>query len=201
MNVANFPENLQLMQQTGFTLTDLESALIENSLTILQSDNKFNEIFFFGRIETSGPGFYYIAFGYGCDILKERKFFYSLNAYEWVLMPPFRPKLWNIARNARSFFRGDPAHVEEVCMVNFKLLSLSWFLMAFHLSAAKIHPRRRRSLPRLSSLTEKDQGRRSLSLRCSFDDVRLRNRSARRFVPSAKPLRHFQSLLPRIDSS
>lgn len=117
MNVEKFPENLQLMHQTGFTLTDLESALIENSLTILQSDNKFREIFFFGRIETTGPGYYYIAFGYGCDILQDRKFFYSLNAHEWVLMPSFRPKLWPIARNVTSHFRGDPAHVEEVCMV------------------------------------------------------------------------------------
>lgn len=118
MNVANFPENLQLMSQTGFTLTDMEAALIENSLTILQSDNKFRDIFFFGRIETSGPGYYYIAFGYGCDILQDRKFFYSLNGYEWVLMPPFRAKVWSIARHSTSFFSGDPAHVEEVCMVS-----------------------------------------------------------------------------------
>ena len=118
MNVNNFSECVELLSHSGFKLTDLESSLIENSLTILQSDNKFRDFFFVGRINTNGPDRYYIAFGYTNDILKDRKFFYSLNSYEWVLMPTVKPKLLPVARNATSFFRGDPAFVEDVCLVS-----------------------------------------------------------------------------------
>lgn len=118
MNVKNFDEHVEMMSQSGFRLTDLEAALIENSLIILQSANKFQEIFFIGRIETSGPGLrYYIAFGYRRDILKDKKFFYSLNGHEWFMLPDLKPELMPIARKVENFFSGDPAHVETVYMV------------------------------------------------------------------------------------
>jgi hypothetical protein len=118
MNVESFPENVELMSHSNFKLTEMESALIENSLIILQSDNKFRDIFFVGRIETSGTERYYIAFGYRGDILKDRKFFYSLNGHEWMMLPDVKPELLPIARKVENFFRGDPAHVEEVYIVN-----------------------------------------------------------------------------------
>lgn len=118
MNVKNFNENVDLMAHSGFKLTEMESALIENSLIILQSANKFQEIFFVGRIDTSGTFNYYIAFGYSRDIFKDRKFFYSLNGYEWMMMPDVKNEMLPVARKVENFFRGDPAHVEEVYMVN-----------------------------------------------------------------------------------
>lgn len=117
MNVKNFREGVELMSHSGFSLTAMETSLIENSLIILQSDNKFEDIFFLGRIDTSGAERYYTAFGYSKDILKDRKFFYSLNGYEWLMMPTLKPKLLPIARNVKTFFRGDPAFVESVSMV------------------------------------------------------------------------------------
>jgi hypothetical protein len=118
MNVNYFMEGVELMTHSGFKLTDMESSLIENSLIILQSANKFRDIFFLGRIETSGAEFYYIAFGYSKDILKDRKFFYSLNAYEWLMMPDLKPKLLQVALKVTSYFQGDPAHVERVSVVS-----------------------------------------------------------------------------------
>lgn len=118
MNVDYFKEGVELMAYSGFKLTDMEAALIENSLIILQSDNKFRGIFFLGRIDTSGTERYYLAFGYSKDILKDRKFFYSLNAYEWFMMPDFKQKLLPVARRATALFRGDPSLVEEVLMVS-----------------------------------------------------------------------------------
>lgn len=115
MNVENFQENLELMSNSGFRLTDLEAGLIENSLIILQSQNKFKDIFFFGRINTSCNERYYIAFGYQMDIFKDRKFFYSLNAYEWMLMPAIKPKLLPLISQLTTMLSGDPMHVEEVC--------------------------------------------------------------------------------------
>lgn len=115
MNVGHFQENLELMSYSGFRLTDIEAGLIENSLIILQSENKFREIFFFGRIETSSNLRYYIAFGYQKDILKERKFFYSLNGYEWLMMPEVKSKLLPYVSQSTSMLTGDPMNVEEVC--------------------------------------------------------------------------------------
>lgn len=119
MNVEHFQENLELMSHSGFKLTDLETKLIENSLIILQSDNKFQQIFFFGKIKTSSESypFYYIAFGYREDIFKDQKVFYSLNGYEWVQMPEIKQKLIEKALQAQALFTGDPMHVEYVCMV------------------------------------------------------------------------------------
>lgn len=112
------------MSYSGFKLTEMESSLIENSLIILQSDSKFQDIFFCARIDTSGADRYYVAFGYSKDILKDRKFFYSLNGYEWVMMPEMKPKLMPVARNVKTYFRGDPAFVESVSMVKLLVTSL-----------------------------------------------------------------------------
>lgn len=119
MNVQQFQEGVELMGHSCFKLTEMESSLIENSLIILQSDSKFRDIFFLGRIDTSGAERYYFAFGYCKDILKDRKFFYSLNGYEWFMMPIVKPKQLDIARQMKTCFRGDPAFLEDVSMVNF----------------------------------------------------------------------------------
>lgn len=118
MNVKQLQEGLELMSHSGFTLTEMEAGLVENSLTILMSDNKFQDVFFLGRLDTSGTDRYYLAFGCGKDILKDRKYFYSLNAHEWLMMPCLKPKLLPIARKLKTYFHGDPAHIEGVCMVN-----------------------------------------------------------------------------------
>jgi hypothetical protein len=128
MNVKNFQENIELMSFSGFKLTDMEAALIENSLIILQSASKFRDIFFVGRIETSGEDRYYIAFGYSKDIFKDRRFFYSLNGYEWVILPDLKPNLVPIALKMTSLFSGDPAHVERVAMVTLKIFFMHLFL-------------------------------------------------------------------------
>lgn len=125
MNVQQFQEGVELMSHCGFKLTEMESSLIENSLIILQSDQKFRDVFFIGRIDTSSAERYYLAFGYCKDILKGRKFFYSLNGYEWLMMPEATPKLLTVARHAKSFFQGDPAFIEKVSMVKSSGLQLS----------------------------------------------------------------------------
>ena len=117
MNVKSFNENVDLMFHSGFKLTQMESAVIENSLILLQSANKFKDIFFFGKVETAGSNCYYIAFGYRRDILKDRKFFYSFNAFEWVMMPEVNLELMEIARKSINFLQGDPAYMETVYMV------------------------------------------------------------------------------------
>lgn len=118
MNINYFRELCDLTAHSGFRLTQRETALIENSLIILQSSNKLNHIFFWGRIETVGNDYYYVAFGYTKDLLKDRKFFYSLNGYEWLMLPEYKPELRKVAlKCSKRKFQGDPANVEEVLMV------------------------------------------------------------------------------------
>lgn len=116
MNVNNFQENLELISHSGFRLTELEAGLIENSLIVLQSQNKFRDVFFMGRIDTcSNRYYYYIAFGYQKDIFKDRKYFYSLNAYEWLMMPDMKSKLLPKIAQMTTMLSGDPMNFEEVC--------------------------------------------------------------------------------------
>lgn len=119
MNINYFREICDLTAHSGFRLTQRETALIENSLIILQSCNKLNHMFFWGRIETvENDYYYYIAFGFSKDVLKDRKFFYSLNGYEWLMLPECKPELRKVAlKCCKKKFQGDPANVEEVLMV------------------------------------------------------------------------------------
>ncbi|CRK89247.1 CLUMA_CG003006, isoform A [Clunio marinus] len=116
MNINQFRECLDLLSYSGFTLTEMESARIENSLIILQNEYKLCDIFFLARIETTGVGYYYIAFGYIKDILKDQQFFYSTNGYEWFVLPRVKPKRIEIAKKIKSYFQGDPAHVDFACL-------------------------------------------------------------------------------------
>lgn len=115
MNIESFQECLDLMSVSGFRLTDFEAGLIENSLIILQSENKFRDIFFFGRLDTSSNDRYYLAFGCQQDILKNRKYFYSLNGYEWFILPELKQKLIPFISQMTSYLTGDPMYIEEVC--------------------------------------------------------------------------------------
>lgn len=202
MNVQQFQEGVELMSHAGFKLTEMESALIEYSLIILQSEQKFRDVFFVGRIDTCGTDRYYIAFGYRKDILKGRKFFYSLNGYEWLMLPEVKPKMVPISRHARTFFKGDPAHIEFVSMVSVrgKLKPVSIFIPRFFIPASNVSARRRRSLPSVPSICKEDQRRRSLGLLCPPTDE-SGNRSSRSSLPTSKPMCNCQSLLPRPNTS
>ena len=103
------------MAYSGFHLTEMEANLIENSLIILQSENKFRDIFFFARFDTSSNDRYYIAFGYKNDIFKDQKYFYSLNGYEWLMLPEVKPNLFAYVPQMTSMLTGDPMNVEEFC--------------------------------------------------------------------------------------
>jgi radial spoke head protein 9 len=111
MNVANLKESSELMSSDGYKLNHQHAALIENSLILLQRDNKFLHVFWWGRIS----GFeadYFIAFGYKNNILFNKKFFYSLNCVDWYLLPPAKPELFDPSTHCMLKFQGDPTHIQ-----------------------------------------------------------------------------------------
>lgn len=115
MNINNFHEGLSILSYTGYTLTHEQTALIENSLIILQNENKFRDIFFWGRINGIEND-YYIAFGYLKDCLRGRRYFYSTNCFDWYLMPPHNPDMYETCLLSTSKFQGDPTLVLDVLM-------------------------------------------------------------------------------------
>ncbi|XP_055848911.1 radial spoke head protein 9 homolog [Episyrphus balteatus] len=109
MNIESLRDGINSLMYVGQTLTSEELLLIQNSLIILQSDNKFKEIFFWGRIQGIEKD-YFIAFGYTKDCLKERKFFYSLDCLQWLMMPLPNSDLFQASLLCRPKFQGDPSH-------------------------------------------------------------------------------------------
>lgn len=117
MNVEYFRESLEFMSYSGAVLLNFEkTALLENSLIILQSSNKLSEIFFWGRI-TASDADYYIAFGYKKDCIRGRQFYFTINCHKWYRLPPAEPDLFPLCLRAKTPFVGDISTVIEVELV------------------------------------------------------------------------------------
>lgn len=115
MNVKNLRNSLSIISnEIGIKLNPFETILIEQSLRLLQHDNKLSDVYFWGRVETLADKCYYIAFGYIDDVLSNRRFFYSLNSTEWFLLPP---EASDVVFGNQSL-TGNPAHLIEVKQVN-----------------------------------------------------------------------------------
>lgn len=117
MNVHYFQESLELLSYSGAVLLNFEkTALIENSLIFLQSNNKLTEIFFWGRITASNTD-YYIAFGYTTDCIRGRHFYFTINCHKWYRLPPADPDLFPLCLRAETPFVGDISTIIEVTLV------------------------------------------------------------------------------------
>lgn len=115
MNVNYLRDGLELMSYSGYKLSYEEAALLENSLIILQNENKFRDIFFWGKIDGVEKD-YYIAFGYVSDILRARKYFFSFNCIDWLQLPRNvkDPAQDHICLMVQDRFLGDPSYVMDV---------------------------------------------------------------------------------------
>lgn len=117
MNIEYFREALALASHSGVAMLNFEQiALIEHSLIILQSENQFHKMFFWGRISAVNAD-YYIAFGYLKDMLRGRRFFFSVNCVQWYLLPPANPEQYMTCFLSLSQLTGSIAEIHEVTMV------------------------------------------------------------------------------------
>lgn len=116
MNILYFKESLEFISFCGNSLTHEKAILIENSLIVLQSENKFQDIFFWGCINATEHD-YYIAFGYRNDCLSGRRFFYSINCYKWYLLPPCNPENIVLCLRSEKNLSGDVSFMEDIQMV------------------------------------------------------------------------------------
>lgn len=75
MDINHFKIGTNCLEHAGITLGAEKYILLQNSLVILQNENHFKNIYFWGIIY--GLQFdYYIAFGYEKDALLGKVFYY-----------------------------------------------------------------------------------------------------------------------------
>lgn len=117
MNSTNFKENLNYISYCGISLSLQEASMVESSLIILKSNNKFHETFFWGRIN-GVKNDYYIAFGYQKNCLSGSKYFYSINCPgDWILLPDKLPDNDRLCLLNQNLFQGDVGAIDDVVMV------------------------------------------------------------------------------------
>lgn len=75
MNVNKLNTTLDCIGYSGNTLSNEQWIILQNSLTVLQTENHFKNIYFWGVIFGQEAD-YYIAYGYKKDALFGRKYFY-----------------------------------------------------------------------------------------------------------------------------
>ncbi|XP_061396139.1 radial spoke head protein 9 homolog [Musca vetustissima] len=114
MDINFLQEGIDSLMYIGIKLSPELKLLIENSLITLQTENRFAGVYFWGRVNGIEKD-YYIAFGYLSDCLKDRKYFFSTDGYQWLMLP--------FVQNAKIFqativcpepFYGDPSLIRCV---------------------------------------------------------------------------------------
>ncbi|KAM7351403.1 radial spoke head protein 9 [Cochliomyia hominivorax] len=114
MNIQYFNEGLENLMYCGIKLSPEKKILIENSLIVLQNKNRFESILFWGRINGIIKD-YYIAFGYTKDCLRDRKYFFSVDGYQWLFLSFVQnPKIFQAAMLCHEPFSGDPSIIRRI---------------------------------------------------------------------------------------
>lgn len=100
---------------SGIILSSEQKAALQTSLVILQSENKFSKVYFWGKILGIKDD-YFIAQGTGKDEMAERRTFYSKDCVHWGLLPPATKTMRDQSKLAKGRFTGDPSfefeHIE-----------------------------------------------------------------------------------------
>ncbi|KAJ3657278.1 hypothetical protein Zmor_009315 [Zophobas morio] len=115
MDLDEVLDTIHLSEQWGHVITTEEGLILHNSLLILQNENHFRRIFFWGRIRGTDND-YYIAFGYRTDALLDRTFYYSTNCLNWGLLPLPTEYAKKLTPLCTAMFQGDPALVLDVLL-------------------------------------------------------------------------------------
>ncbi|XP_063975146.1 radial spoke head protein 9 homolog [Diachasmimorpha longicaudata] len=117
MECTRLHEVVERMGYIGLSIPAERAQLLRNSLLILQKENHFRKIYYWGRINGVGND-YHIAFGYAKDSLKDRKFFYSLDGLDWLLLPKPTKCGKFLTPLATTLFDGNPSIVTNVYSKN-----------------------------------------------------------------------------------
>lgn len=104
--------NIDYVGSSGVILSPEQKAALQTSLVILQNENKFTKVYFWGKIFGVKDD-YFIAQGTYKDEFGGRKTFYSKDCIRWGLLPPATQAMRTQSKLAKGRFTGDPAYEYE----------------------------------------------------------------------------------------
>lgn len=121
MNVCDFDEALAVLgNEVPHRLCPGKIALIQHSLIVLQTENKFDNIYFWGRIDGVDND-YFIAFGYMNDLLSDRRYFYSHDCVDWFLLETwgnYKASEWRCSDYAWNTLQGNASFIHQIAIVS-----------------------------------------------------------------------------------
>jgi len=113
MDAKFLGSHLQYFSSSGKLLSNEQTSLLCNSMTIAKNNNKFSKILFWGKIEGTKAD-YLIAQGIDAnDELNGRKVLYSIDGADWHNLQLPDAKTQDDAMQIRGRFMGDPSHEYE----------------------------------------------------------------------------------------
>ncbi|XP_022116702.1 radial spoke head protein 9 homolog [Pieris rapae] len=108
MDIHKLWEYKEYVNVNGFMLSNELISLLQNSLTLLQVENHFSHVQYWGQIYAV-DGDYHIAVGITRDALAERKYFYSTDFKFWGLLARPKKKYKQLSLLTTFPFRGEPS--------------------------------------------------------------------------------------------
>ncbi|XP_072391372.1 radial spoke head protein 9 homolog isoform X2 [Diabrotica undecimpunctata] len=115
MNLNYILNTLDSSGYFGHVISTEESIILQSSLLILQNENHFKEIYFWGKIFGAEKD-YYIAYGYQKDILYGKVFYYSRNCVDWGLLPKPTQNGLSLTPLCTTKFQGEPSMIIEIVL-------------------------------------------------------------------------------------
>ncbi|KAH1009437.1 hypothetical protein HUJ04_001792 [Dendroctonus ponderosae] len=113
MNANALLECLQSIGHFGHIVSTEEQIVLQNSLLVLQNENHFRNVFFWGKILGADKD-YYVAYGYVKDALHGNIFYYSNNGINWGLLPQPTKNGLLLTPLCTTSLQGDPALIIDV---------------------------------------------------------------------------------------
>ncbi|KAJ8721158.1 hypothetical protein PYW07_001933 [Mythimna separata] len=108
MNVHKLWEYQEYINVNGVMMTSELISMLQNSLTLLQVENHFTHIQYWGQIYAIDAD-YHIAVGINSDAIRDRKYFYTTDFKFWGLLPKAKKKYKQLSFLTTFPFRGDPS--------------------------------------------------------------------------------------------
>ncbi|XP_047120370.1 uncharacterized protein LOC124803234 [Schistocerca piceifrons] len=118
MDIRRLDRDLSYVCLAGNTLSCEQQVVLYNSLTNLQNENNFTNVYFWGKILGTESD-YFLAYGFRKDVIKGKVFFYSTNCVDWGVLPLSSPAVANLALICQAPFQGDPSLVLNVSKEGF----------------------------------------------------------------------------------
>ncbi|XP_049868199.1 radial spoke head protein 9 homolog [Pectinophora gossypiella] len=107
-NIHKLWEYKEYINVNGMMLGNELISRLQNSLTLLQVENHFSQMQYWGQIYAIDAD-YHIAVGITHDAINERKYFYTHDFLFWSLLPKAKRKYKHLSLLTTFPFRGDPA--------------------------------------------------------------------------------------------